>query len=121
HVQAAPAAQGVAELLALGAAGGGVDVVRGLLEQRRDLAVREGRVQREEDRGGRRDLRRRERRPLRITVLVGTAVGEALRRARRPEGRQRERQGREDSLSRGGEVVVDRVAVREVRHVPGVG
>jgi hypothetical protein len=86
------------------------------LEQRRDLVRRQLRRDGEQQRGAGRDLRRRERRPLGVAVLVRAAARVALVAAGRKDARQRPRQRREEILARRGKIVVDGVAVGEERH-----
>ena len=113
HVQAAPAAVGVALQWALLAPVGRADVRRRPLEDVDHLVRLERRVQREENCGGRSDLWRCERRPRGVAELVGAAVRVALVRTRGAHCGERARQRRKDVLAGRRHVVVDAVAVGE--------
>ena len=111
-VQITPAGERVAPDRALGAAARGVRVGRRALEDPLDLRRRQRRVDAEQERGGRGDLRGRERRADPVPELARAAVG-----VRHP-GAARDRvvdeiarNRREDRPARGGEVDVLGIAV----------
>src|SRR5262249_59830893 len=78
HVETAPAAVLVAAVRAFVTAVRGVDVVGVPLEDLRDLAARERRVEADEDGGGRGHLRGRKRRAFGVLVFADRAGGVAL-------------------------------------------
>ena len=115
-VEPSPAAVPVAPQLAAGTPGRGVDVGGRALEQRRHLVGGERRPHRDQQRRRRRHLRRRVRRAVRRAELGRPAERVALVDAGRARRGQRPRQRRDDPDARRGDVVEDRVAVRERRH-----
>src|SRR5204863_9870505 len=101
-VELSPAGVLVAPDRAGRAAARSIDVVCVPLEDRRDLAVRQRRIEAEENRCGRRHLRRRERGALGPAIVARRAVGVALGSATLLVARQRLREGGEDVDSGGG-------------------
>ena len=119
-VEPAPPGVGVA---AVGARAAGVrrQVDGRRLEDLRDLLRPKRGMQAQEHRGSGAHLRRRERGPLRLAILLGPAARVPLLAARREASRERPGKDREDVQARRGDVVVDPVAVRERRDPARVG